>query len=326
MIKLPEISFIVTCYNLENYIVETLESIISQTYKNFEIIIVNDASTDNSLKKLEDFKKKFQEIKIVNNVKNLGQLGSFIEGLKLAKGEFVAAIDGDDVLFPNFADYHIRAHMASSIALTSCAMSEIDEKSTLLTAYASASPLERRNEISVTTNDNLLEEIIENNFPEKRNEFKLKILKVKKRFFSEWFWGPMSTGVMRKSVLDYVLKYKHPENWRKGADKFLFVFCHLMGGSAIIQTPLIAYRHQPSNLSSANPVFGDTKYHKPCTLKLYSGYNKRIRSDIFGFIWSNRKFFDENLNHFTTRRMLLRTIFSIYPDTMRRAFVSLFVK
>lgn len=326
MLKLPKISFIVTCYNMENYIVETLESIASQTYKNFEIIVVNDCSTDNSLTKIEEFKQKFQELKIINNEKNLGQLGAFLEGLKASSGEFVSGIDGDDVLFPNFADCHIRAHMAASVALTSSGMSEIDEKSTLLTAFATASPFEQKNEIIIQTAGNLLKEITENNFPEKKDDFKIKILKVKKRFFSQWFWGPMSTGVMRKSVLDYVLRYKHPENWRKGADKFLFVFCHLMGSSAIIEAPLIAYRHQPSNLSSANPVFGDRKYHKPCTLKLYSGYNKRIRSDIFSFIWSNRKFFDETVNHFTTRRMLLRTVFSIYPDTVRRAIASLFIK
>jgi len=325
MLNLAKISFIVTCFNMEHYILETLESITSQTYKNFEIIVVDDFSLDSSVKIIEEFSKT-HPVKIIKNTKNLGQLGAFLEGLKHAQGEFVAAIDGDDVLYPDFANIHIRAHMATSVALTSCAMSVIDEKSTVLTANSNVSPIKKQNHFTIKKDGDLLSDITKNDFPAETREFELNVLKVKNRFISQWFWGPMSTGVMRKPVLDYVLHYKHPENWRKGADKFLFVFAHLMGGSAIIQAPLVSYRHQPSNLSSANPVFGDTKFHKPCTLKLYSSYNKRIRFDLISFILDNKKLFDENLNRFTTRRMLLRIIFSIYPDTIRRAIASIFVK
>jgi glycosyltransferase involved in cell wall biosynthesis len=64
MLKLPMISFVVTSYNYEKYILKTLESIKAQTYRNFEIIIVDDCSNDNSCKIIEDFISENQDLKI----------------------------------------------------------------------------------------------------------------------------------------------------------------------------------------------------------------------------------------------------------------------
>ena len=83
MLKLPLVSFVVTSYNYEKYLSKTLESIKAQTYKNFEIIIVDDCSTDNSYKIAENFVSENQDLKItlVKLEKNSGQLAGMVRGL-----------------------------------------------------------------------------------------------------------------------------------------------------------------------------------------------------------------------------------------------------
>ena len=88
MLKLPLVSFIVTSYNYEKYILKTLESIKNQTYKNFEIIVVDDCSSDNSRQIIEQFISENQDLKITMLIQeeNQGQLASMIKGLKHAHG------------------------------------------------------------------------------------------------------------------------------------------------------------------------------------------------------------------------------------------------
>ncbi len=91
------LSIIVPVYNTGEYLQECIESIINQTYKNLEIICVNDGSTDNSLKILEDYAQKDDRIIIINQT-NKGQSAARNAGLEIAKGELVTFIDSDDFL------------------------------------------------------------------------------------------------------------------------------------------------------------------------------------------------------------------------------------
>jgi len=97
----PTVSVIITTYNLENYIQRSLESVINQTFKDLEIIVVDDGSSDTTVKKVS-------EILISNNVsyniivqKNSGVSVARNNGLKIAKGKYIKFLDGDDVLEKN---------------------------------------------------------------------------------------------------------------------------------------------------------------------------------------------------------------------------------
>lgn len=92
MIKL---SIIVPVYNVEDYILECMESIINQSLREIEIIVVNDGSTDNSIKKLEQIKDS--RIKLINK-KNGGLSSARNEGLRVATGQYLIFIDSDDFL------------------------------------------------------------------------------------------------------------------------------------------------------------------------------------------------------------------------------------
>ncbi len=90
------ISVIMSNYNTpEEFLRPAIESILNQTYQNFEFIIIDDCSTDNSLSIIESYSDK--RIKIIKNEINLGITKSLNKGLKAAKGEFVARMDADDI-------------------------------------------------------------------------------------------------------------------------------------------------------------------------------------------------------------------------------------
>lgn len=97
------ISLIVPVYNAEKYLSKCIESILRQTYKNFELICINDGSTDASLNILQSYAYQDSRIKIINQ-KNKGQSIARNEGLKCVQGEYVAFVDSDDWLELDFLE------------------------------------------------------------------------------------------------------------------------------------------------------------------------------------------------------------------------------
>lgn len=92
-----KVSVIIPVYNMEKYLVECLDSICNQTLKEIEIILVNDESTDNSLKILKEYEKKDHRIIVVNNIHQGGGAGSARNaGLAIATGEYLSILDSDD--------------------------------------------------------------------------------------------------------------------------------------------------------------------------------------------------------------------------------------
>lgn len=92
-----EVSIIIPAYNVEMYIDDCLESILNQTYKNYEVIIVNDGSTDGTLDILRKYEKKYDFIKVIDNT-NHGQGYERNLALKQAKGDYILFLDSDDFI------------------------------------------------------------------------------------------------------------------------------------------------------------------------------------------------------------------------------------
>lgn len=92
-----KISIIMPVYNAENYIRQSINSILSQSFKDFELILVNDGSTDNSEKICNEYRMKYNFIKLVSK-KNGGAASARNAGLDIAKGKYIAFADSDDIL------------------------------------------------------------------------------------------------------------------------------------------------------------------------------------------------------------------------------------
>lgn len=98
------ISVIVPIYNVEKYINKCVDSIINQTYKNIEIILVNDGSTDNCYNICNEYEKKDNRIKVIHQ-ENSGLSEARNAGIKIANGEYLAFIDGDDYILEDMLEY-----------------------------------------------------------------------------------------------------------------------------------------------------------------------------------------------------------------------------
>ncbi len=92
-----KVSIAIAAYNIEDYVSRCLESVVAQTLKDIEIIVVNDGSTDNTLYKIQNFGKVDDRIVVVNQ-KNKGLIEARKSALRVAKGEYILFIDGDDWL------------------------------------------------------------------------------------------------------------------------------------------------------------------------------------------------------------------------------------
>jgi len=91
----PKITVLMSVYNGEKYLHEAIDSILNQTYKNFEFLIMNDASTDSSREIILSYDDP--RIILVDNERNLGLASSLNKGIYLAKGEYIARMDADDI-------------------------------------------------------------------------------------------------------------------------------------------------------------------------------------------------------------------------------------
>jgi len=101
-LKEPLVSFVVVNHNGEKMLSDCLNSIDVQSYSNKEIIVVDNASTDNSTKKLENKNRKNSKIKIIKNSSNLGFCQANNQGIAEAKGEFIAMVNNDVILEKNW--------------------------------------------------------------------------------------------------------------------------------------------------------------------------------------------------------------------------------
>ena len=98
--NLPLVSVICLCYNHSKYVVESMESVLSQSYENVELIVVDDASTDDSQSVIRVFIEKFIRVKFIPLAKNAGNCKAFNIGWHASSGDYVIDLAADDLLLP----------------------------------------------------------------------------------------------------------------------------------------------------------------------------------------------------------------------------------
>lgn len=107
------VTVICSSYNHQKFIGESIESILNQTYKNIQIIIVDDCSTDGSTKEIEKFTETNPEIFFIKNKTNLGLTKSVTNAMRHAKGEYFIDLAADDVLHPNCIEIQLNTFKKS---------------------------------------------------------------------------------------------------------------------------------------------------------------------------------------------------------------------
>jgi len=110
----PLVSIICLCYNHEQFVVESLNSVLNQSYKNIELIIADDCSTDSSEKTIKNWLENYPDIQFISNETNLGNTKTFNKALKIAKGNYVIDLAADDILMPDCVEKQIDTFLNSN--------------------------------------------------------------------------------------------------------------------------------------------------------------------------------------------------------------------
>lgn len=148
-VNLPIVSVIIPVYNIEKYIGKCLESILNQSYDNWEAIVVNDGSTDSSLKICESFAKTDSRFKVIT-IENGGPSNARNHGLDLVKGEFVMFVDGDDMLLPDAIKISVEQLHLLQVDIVCMSGVRITEDGEKELGVISQTPSDRLDAMSVT--------------------------------------------------------------------------------------------------------------------------------------------------------------------------------
>jgi hypothetical protein len=258
---LPRVTVIVTCFNYARYIGDALDSVLSQTYKIFECVIVDDASTDDSVTRAEQWIGDHEDprFRLIRNPANRGQTASFAVGLASTSGEFVAFLDADDFWFPDFLQRHLEAHLnrAFFASVSGSDMIQIDEdRKTIATICASPGVHEGRVNIEMEKLPRIDPTIASVYFPETP---KLDFM------FPNYrgdLWTVTSGLVFRRAMLELAMP-QNPDELRICTDLYIFMFCHHFTGSLFLGSALGAYRRHRKNSFSSHAVMGNGVFPGP---------------------------------------------------------------
>ena len=129
------VSIITPCYNAEAFIAQTIKSVQEQTYKNWELIIVDDYSADKSYSIAEQYAKEDSRIICIKNPKNLGVAQTRNRAIESAKGEYIAFLDADDIWLPNKLQNQVTLMQKENISLCYTAYFTMSETGETLTRF-----------------------------------------------------------------------------------------------------------------------------------------------------------------------------------------------
>lgn len=126
------ISIIIPVYNIENYLNKCLNSVMGQTYKNFEVILIDDGSNDRSGEICDEWEKKDERISVIHQ-ENRGTASARNAGLDVSKGEYIMFVDGDDYLESKVCDALYSAFINTKCECSICGMALIDDAGNVTT-------------------------------------------------------------------------------------------------------------------------------------------------------------------------------------------------
>lgn len=128
MKKSPKVSVLMPVYNGDRFLPDAIDSILKQTFTDYELIIIDDASTDNSWQILREYASLDERIRLFRNQDNMGLAAALNRGLKVAKGEYIARMDQDDISLPErFATQAAFLDTNSDVDVLGSATQIIDE-------------------------------------------------------------------------------------------------------------------------------------------------------------------------------------------------------
>jgi glycosyltransferase involved in cell wall biosynthesis len=247
-LRLPLVSIVVVNWNYGCFIAETIESIRAQDYPNWECLIVDNASTDNSLEVARALVGQDLRFTIIALDKNYGHLGAAEQVLDRLRGEFISFVDSDDVIFPNFLSWHIQTHLAlpDAVGFTSSDLIQVNRDGAAIAPgffhFARYTQSWAPRGLRLASNATRLATISDDDY---------ELLSTETiRLVPEalgWWWSPGTSNVYRRQVLMIARPVLQNEVAIRGVDHHYNWMMHALSGSALINRPLSVYRLHGGN-------------------------------------------------------------------------------
>lgn len=305
--KLPKISVVVTCYNCRDYVGDAIRSVARQTLRDFECVIVDDASTDDSaavvqqtLDELAD--PRFTQIRLD---KNVGQTGATRRGLAATKATFVCFLDSDDLWNEDFLERHLAAHLNETYAVgfTACNARLIDGQGALIAGCIYWFGKDRAR----VDRDQAFAPIDPARVPkvdsargatwQSQTPYRLYTKRV-----VHWVWVSTSSMMFRRSLIDLVFP-ADDETFRLHMDFYIVVMAQMVAGSLLIDEALYSYRLHGRNGAADNPVLGGRLH---LSSRNWGDTHARMLDRMLAAMISDRERFIVALGDRQYRRMALR--------------------
>ena len=125
---MPLVSIIMPCYNAERYIAQSIESVLAQTYQNWELLITDDCSTDKSVEIISKYSKNDDRISVIVPDEHQGIARTRNMSISRARGRFVAFLDSDDIWYPEKLEKQVNYMLENDLAFTYSSYEIIDCK------------------------------------------------------------------------------------------------------------------------------------------------------------------------------------------------------
>lgn len=252
----PLVSLILVNWNYGRFVTQTINSIIAQDYPNFECIVVDNGSSDDSREVIARLIAGDRRFRVIHLPENKGQLGAVFVALREITGNFVAIIDADDFLLPQFLSTHIQAHLMAgrSVGITSSNVGEVDEAGNLLTSQYVTLRAAHENAIRGTRSADAALRL--STISDESYRVLQDAMAVLQQHCAGWLWAPGSANVMRRSIIELCRRDDDDRRFMRPADNYFLPLCHMFSGTAVIDVPLSGYRLHGKNYFSVRESIG----------------------------------------------------------------------
>ncbi|MBS0517168.1 MAG: glycosyltransferase family 2 protein [Proteobacteria bacterium] len=307
-IHLPKISVVVTCYNCADYIGDAIRSVARQTLTDFECVIVDDASTDDSAAVIQQTLDALADprFSLVRLEKNVGQTGATRAGLARTTAPFICFLDSDDLWNEDFLERHLAAHLNETYAVgfTACNARLIDGKNAVIAGAVYWFGKDR----AVADRGRAFAPIDPERVPkldtasraahwQKQTPYRLYTKRL-----VHWVWVSTSSMMFRRSLIDLVFP-DDDETFRLHMDFYIVVMAQMVAGSLLIDEALYSYRLHGRNFAANNPILGGRLH---LSARNWGDTHARMLDRMLTAMIRDRERFVTALGERQYRRMLLR--------------------
>lgn len=253
-----KVSVLINNYNYQDYVIDSIESVLNQSHPVDEIIVVDDKSTDNSVQILQENFGNHETVKLVLKDKNEGQLSSFNEGFLASKGDIILFLDADDLYKENYIAEVVKFYKDNpKYDFLFCSAEIFGNLEKIVDCY--------------------------------ENNRDLGYSKIATLYKKVWIGNRTSTLSMRRIILEKFLPIPYLEDWRVRADDCIIFGASVVGARKFyLAQPLVKYRAHGNNNH-----FGRKEKRTPEYLERYN----QAKTRLFSF-FSKRINYPSNLDKF----------------------------